>query len=142
MLKRSTKGWQYALFTVFSLSGFSGLIYESVWTNYLKLFLGHAAYAQTLVLALFMGGMAGGAWLAGRFMTRIKNPLLAYAAVESIIGIFGLQLEAIFKKKESSLAKASAKKVNPSDPGLPVDKYTTPFGIGSPSAISPWRCSI
>src|SRR5262249_27483406 len=38
------------LFLVFTVSGFSGLIYESLWTHYLKLFLGHAAYAQTLVL--------------------------------------------------------------------------------------------
>ena len=46
------------LFTIFTLSGFSGLIYESIWSHYLKLFLGHAAYAQTLVLTVFMGGMA------------------------------------------------------------------------------------
>ena len=47
-------------FALFAVSGFAGLIYESIWTHYLKLFLGHAAYAQTLVLALFMGGMAIG----------------------------------------------------------------------------------
>ena len=39
---------------IFFASGFAGLIYESIWTHYLKLFLGHAAYAQTLVLAIFM----------------------------------------------------------------------------------------
>lgn len=33
----------YVLLFVFS--GFAGLVYESVWTHYLKLFLGHAAYA-------------------------------------------------------------------------------------------------
>lgn len=88
--------WQYALFAAFSLSGFSGLIYESVWTNYLKFFLGHAAYAQTLVLALFMGGMATGAWLAGRYLPRIKNPLIAYVLVEIVIGLFGLLFHKIF----------------------------------------------
>ena len=46
------------LFLLFTISGFAGLIYESIWSHYLKLFLGHAAYAQTLVLAIFMGGMA------------------------------------------------------------------------------------
>ncbi|MBI3776616.1 MAG: hypothetical protein HY273_13920 [Gammaproteobacteria bacterium] len=34
------------LFLIFAFSGFSGLIYESIWTHYLKLFLGHAAYAR------------------------------------------------------------------------------------------------
>ena len=57
---------QTALLAVFTLSGFTGLIYESIWSHYLKLFLGHAAYAQTLVLAIFMGGMAIGAWAVGR----------------------------------------------------------------------------
>jgi hypothetical protein len=46
---------------VFIVSGFAGLIYESICTHYLKLFLGHAAYAQSLVLAVFMGGVAAGA---------------------------------------------------------------------------------
>jgi len=44
------------------LSGFCGLIYESIWSQYLKLFLGHAAYAQTVVLIVFIGGLALGAW--------------------------------------------------------------------------------
>ncbi len=46
------------LFALFALSGFTGLIYESVWSHYLKLFLGAAAFAQSFVLAAFMGGMA------------------------------------------------------------------------------------
>jgi len=75
---------------IFALSGFSGLIYESIWTHYLKLYLGHAAYAQTLVLAIFMGGMAIGAWLAGFTGLRWKNLLLVYALVEAIIGVLAL----------------------------------------------------
>jgi len=49
------------LFTLFTLSGFTGLIYESVWSHYLRLFLGAAAFSQSFVLAAFMGGMALGA---------------------------------------------------------------------------------
>jgi hypothetical protein len=49
------------------VSGSSGLIYESVWSHYVKLFLGHAAYAQTLVLVVFVGGLALGSWLCARF---------------------------------------------------------------------------
>jgi len=33
-----------ALYALFALSGFAGPIYESIWSHYLKLFLGHAAY--------------------------------------------------------------------------------------------------
>jgi len=87
---------QYALFALFAVSGFCGLIYESIWAYYLKLFVGHAAYAQTVVLVVFIGGMAIGAWLAGRFAERTRNPLLSYAIVEAIVGVFALLFQWIF----------------------------------------------
>ena len=68
--------------SLFFLSGFSGLIYESIWTHYLKLLLGHAAYSQVLVLVIFMGGMALGAWVTARYSTNIVNLFLGYAIVE------------------------------------------------------------
>jgi predicted membrane-bound spermidine synthase len=85
-----------AFYVLFTASGFAGLIYESIWTHYLKLFLGHAAYAQSLVLAVFMGGMAAGAALCGRFSARIANPLVAYALAEAVIGVLALAFHALF----------------------------------------------
>lgn len=81
---------------IFAVSGFAGLIYESVWTHYLKLFLGHAAYAQVLVLAIFMGGLALGSWLASRYCKHIRRLLLAYALMEALIGLLGLVFHASF----------------------------------------------
>ncbi|MGA2862060.1 MAG: spermidine synthase [Steroidobacteraceae bacterium] len=78
------------LFAVFVVSGFTGLIYESIWSHYLKLFLGHAAYAQTLVLAIFMGGMALGSWTVAHYSSRIRQLLWGYVLVEGLIGIFGI----------------------------------------------------
>ena len=83
-------------FAIFAISGFSGLIYESIWSHYLKLFLGHAAYAQSLVLIIFMGGMAVGSWLASRFSQRAKTPILWYAAIEAIVGIAALLFHGVF----------------------------------------------
>src|SRR5438874_513347 len=85
-----------ALYLVFTASGFAGLIYESIWTQYLKLFLGHAAYAQSLVLAVFMGGMAAGAAWCGRRSARMANPLTAYAVVEALVGLAALAFHAVF----------------------------------------------
>ena len=85
-----------AFYLVFVASGFAGLIYESLWTHYLKLFLGHAAYAQSMVLAVFMGSMALGAGLSARFSPRIANPLRAYAAAEALIGLFALSFHPAF----------------------------------------------
>ena len=87
---------QALLFLVFTLSGATGLIYESVWSHYLKIFLGHAAYAQALVLVMFMGGMALGAWLISRLGVRLNNLLLAYATAEALIGIAGLVFHYVF----------------------------------------------
>ncbi len=84
------------LLFLFAFSGVSGLIYQSIWTHYLGLTLGHAAYAQTLVLAIFMGSMAVGAWLASRKSSQWKNPIAAYAVIEGVIGLFGICFHSIF----------------------------------------------
>ncbi|QWV96512.1 fused MFS/spermidine synthase [Geomonas nitrogeniifigens] len=107
-----------AYFLIFALSGFSGLIYESIWTHYLKLFLGHAAYAQSLVLAIFMGGMAIGSWICSRYSTRWHNLMLWYATTEAVIGVCALFFHLIFTAV-ISLAYTSI----------------IPF-LGSPTAIS------
>ena len=87
---------QGLFFIIFTASGFAGLIYESIWTHYLKLFLGHAAYAQTLVLAIFMSGMALGAWLCSQWAGRWKNLLRVYAITEALIGIGALVFHSLF----------------------------------------------
>ncbi len=89
-------GGRAILFALFTVSGFAGLIYESIWSHYLKLFLGHAAHAQTLVLALFMGGMALGSWLVSRRGGRWGNLLRGYAIAEALIGLAALIFHSAF----------------------------------------------
>ena len=84
-------------FALFAISGFTGLIYESIWTHYLKLFLGHAAYAQALVLTIFMGGMAFGAYMTARLSIKWTNLLVVYAIVEILIGCFGVIFHPLFQ---------------------------------------------
>jgi spermidine synthase len=83
-------------FFLFAVSGFSGLMYESVWSHYLKLFLGHAAFAQTLILMIYMGGMALGSYVAARVGPRIRNLLLLYAACEAGIGLLAIVFHPAF----------------------------------------------
>src|SRR4026209_1652972 len=85
-----------AMLAVFTLSGFAGLVYESIWSHYLKLFLGHSGHAQTLVLAIFMGGMALGAGLAARYSHRWRNLLIAYAVVEAAVGVIAFGFHETF----------------------------------------------
>jgi len=80
----------------FTVSGCAGLIYESVWSHYLGLYLGHAAYAQTLTLGIFMGGMTLGAYVTSRYVERIRNALLGYALAELILAAAGLLFHTIY----------------------------------------------
>jgi spermidine synthase len=81
---------QLVVALLFIFSGITGLIYQIVWFKYLALFLGNTTYAQTVVLATFMGGLAIGAWLWGRRADASKRPLAVYAGLEIGIGIYCL----------------------------------------------------
>jgi len=108
------------LLVVFVVSGFTGLIYESIWSHYLKLFLGHAAYAQTLVLAIFMGGMALGSWAVAHYSGRLRHLLWSYVLVEGLIGIMGI----IFHRTFVAASDFSFASVIPSLPaGFLVHAY-------------------
>ena len=84
------------LCAVFVLSGAAGLIYESIWVRYLGLFVGHGAYAQVLVLVIFLGGMSAGALVAGRRTAALREPLRWYAYVELAVGLLGLVFHDVF----------------------------------------------
>ncbi len=83
-------------YVIFTLSGAAGLMYESVWSRYLALFVGHSAYAQVLVLAIFLGGMAIGAAIAARHSERFRDPLLLYAGAELLVAVIGFGFHALF----------------------------------------------
>lgn len=94
--KEKSGNQRFGLLAIFILSGFAGLIYQSIWSHYLGLFLGHAAYAQALVLAIFMGGMAAGAAWISKAGQRWRNLIRGYALIELVIGILGLLFHWIF----------------------------------------------
>lgn len=84
------------LYLLFFLSGAAGLMYESVWARYLGLFVGHEAYAQVLVLVIFLGGMAAGAAWVARRADQYRFPLRSYALVEAIVGLIALVFHPMF----------------------------------------------
>src|SRR5437773_3760865 len=55
------------LIALYTASGAAALVYEVVWTRLLTLQLGHTVAAASTVLAAFMGGLAIGASIAGRW---------------------------------------------------------------------------
>jgi spermidine synthase len=85
------------LYLLFVLSGAAGLIYESIWTRYLGLFVGHDAYAQIIVLVIFLGGMSAGALAVSRRSERLSQPLYGYVGIEFAVGVIGLFFHDIFQ---------------------------------------------
>ena len=85
-----------ALLLLFTLSGISGLIYEVVWLRLLTLVFGVTVYAVSTVLTVFMGGLALGGFLAGRFADRLQRPLRAYGLIELAIAGSALLTPAAF----------------------------------------------
>jgi len=72
------------------VSGAVALAYEVLWTRELLNLLGSTTRASALVLAAFMGGLALGAYAAGRWTVRIRSPLRLFAAAEATLGLVGL----------------------------------------------------
>lgn len=90
---------------LYAASGAAALVYEVSWTRLLTLDLGHTVAAASTVLAAFMGGLALGAWAAGRWSLAT---LRAYAALEAATGIFALLLPSLLHASAPLLAWAYA----------------------------------
>ena len=71
------------------LTGAAGLVYQVIWQRYLARLLGAEATATAVILGVFLGGLALGYFLCGQLSARLRNPLLGYAMLEGVIGVWG-----------------------------------------------------
>ncbi|MBI4388721.1 MAG: fused MFS/spermidine synthase [Nitrospinae bacterium] len=80
--------------------------------------MGNTQYSIATVLTAFMGGLALGSYLGGRFVDRKSEPLLVYAALEAAIGVYCLWapdiihwasplFEWIYQRHQNAYAQAS-----------------------------------
>src|SRR6266567_2246789 len=82
---------------LFFCSGATALVYEVVWTKYLSLMLGSTVQAQTVVLAVFMGGLALGNRIIGARSDLLQKPLVAYGSLEVLIGLYAFCFPLLYK---------------------------------------------
>ena len=75
-------GVRALVLALFFASGFAALVYEVVWLRLLTQVVGSTVYAVSAVLAAFMGGMALGAALFGRWVDKRRDAIRVYAALE------------------------------------------------------------
>ena len=68
------------------ISGFVAMLYEVVWTRMLALALGSSTHAFSLMVITFITGIAGGAWMVGRWK-RLRRTLDAFGWAELALAI-------------------------------------------------------
>jgi spermidine synthase len=85
------------ILTLFLFSGATSLVYEVIWLRQLILIFGSTQFATSTVLSTFMGGLALGAIVAGRWLgsSRIR-PLKIYGLLEIGIGLYALAVPFLF----------------------------------------------
>ncbi len=89
MTKRTSVNW---IMLIYFFSGACSLIDEVVWVRLLKLTLGNTVYASSIVVSMFMGGLALGALIMSRYSDQVKNHLRLYALLETLVTISALAL--------------------------------------------------
>ena len=74
----------------FFLSGLAALLYQTAWLRQFSLVFGTSELAVATVLAAYMGGLALGSALAGRYAGRVTRPILVYGLLEAGIALSAL----------------------------------------------------
>lgn len=74
------------LFLAVFLSGFASLALEVLWTRVLILVMGSSTYAFTIILAVFLLGIAFGSFLASKFLLEKQNLISCFVFLEMILG--------------------------------------------------------
>src|SRR5688500_13909088 len=88
MKKKPTTG----LFLFFFASGFCSLLYQIVWVRLAFASFGIITPVLSVVLSVFMLGLALGSWASGRWVASVTQrwgipAIYLYAAAEGLIGI-------------------------------------------------------
>ncbi|MHC4791496.1 MAG: fused MFS/spermidine synthase [Planctomycetota bacterium] len=87
--RRASINW---IMLIYFTSGACSLIDEVVWVRLLKLTLGNTVYATSIVVSVFMAGLALGALIMSRYSDRITRRLRLYALLETLVTISALSL--------------------------------------------------
>ena len=80
----------------FAVSGLAALVYQVTWTRILSLLLGSSVYAFSLILAIFIFGLAVGTVTTSNLLYRIRYLVRSFGLTQIIIGLSSLFIIPLF----------------------------------------------
>ena len=104
-MRDEARGLGLAIF-VFFLSGAASLADEVIWLKYLNLTFGATTAATATLVAVFMGGLALGSGICGRYVRRVSRPGLLYAVLESGVAVLVLMTPFLFSAISAAYVQA------------------------------------
>jgi spermidine synthase len=113
---------------LFLFSGATALVYQVTWLRDLSLIFGGSFYATSIVLASFMGGLALGGFVAGRFSDGLHRPLSAYGILEIAIALFAMVLPGLLRGVDDFYVSA-AHAAGGVTPALNAMRFVLAFGV-------------
>jgi spermidine synthase len=89
------------LFLMFFISGFCSLLYQVVWLRLAYAYFGVITPVMSLVISVFMLGLAVGSWIGGRWISELKrksgkSAIYFYAVTEVLIGVGAIAVTRLF----------------------------------------------
>jgi spermidine synthase len=73
---------------ILTASGAAALASEVLWTRTLESLVGNSTYAFSLIVLLYLVGIAVGSWLMSLFVNRLRNPALWLSSLQMGMGIW------------------------------------------------------
>ncbi|MGD0579714.1 MAG: hypothetical protein ABSC08_12375, partial [Bryobacteraceae bacterium] len=100
-------------FLFFFLSGFCSLVYQVVWLRVAMAGFGVTTPLISIVLSIFMAGLALGSWAGGRLVRSCENRgagffIALYGAIELAIGVSGLVVAPLLRAGRTILSDQGA----------------------------------
>ncbi len=93
------------VYLCFFLSGFSGLVYEIVWSRLFAYTMGSSNLSIAVVVSVFMGGLAVGSFVGGRIAEVVRSPLRLYGFLVAGTGITGAAVPFLLMPIEALLTR-------------------------------------
>ena len=107
--ERRSRAFHVTILALFFVSGTAGLIYQVLWARLLTLSFGVTVLAASTVIAAFMGGLALGSYLFGRWADRFGNGrvgwgLKVFALLQVGIGLYAAAFPLLLGLGEAVIA--------------------------------------